>query len=262
MKDEGFCHTPALQSEIILAESTTNWNSYASKGKPDNTRVEGYLTTKTRLPRIAASSKPEERIGSRVVAHQENPVTPRTRNRPNAPGEGPEATHEHRGREREPEHRRDTGEKNRRGRPGQSGNRTPGPVRPFHLSLFGCRFLGRSPFFNARFWGRRPTRVNLHPVYTPGGSSNQRFFVLASNQRSCTSLAQRRSPQTRGSCACLKPGVLHIVGSTSITSNQRILCLPQTRGLAHRWLNVDHFKPEDLVLASNQRSCTSLAQPA
>ena len=36
---------------------------------------------------------------------------------------------------------------------------------------------------------------------------------------------------------CLKPEVLHIVGSTSITSNQRILCLPQTRGFAHHLLN-------------------------
>ena len=93
----------------------------------------------------------------------------------------------------------------RRQAPGQ-------PNGTFHISPFGCRFLGRSPFFNARFWGRRPTRVNLQPVYNPGGTSNQ--------------------------------------------------CLPQTRGLAHRWLNVDHLKPDDFVLASNQRSCTSFAQPA
>ena len=109
----------------------------------------------------------------------------------------------------------------------------------FTFHLFGCRFLGRSPFFNARFWGRRPTRVNLQLDYTLGGISNQRFlclpqtrslahrwlnvdhlkpddFVLASNQRSCTSLAQRRSPQTRGSCACLKPEVLHIICSTGL----------------------------------------------
>ena len=113
------------------------------------------------------------------------------------------------------------------------------PNGTFHLSPSGCRFLGRSPFFNARFWGRLPTRVNLQPVYTLGGISNQRFLclpqtrglahrwlnvdhhkpddcVLASNQRSCTSLAQRRSPQTNGSCACLKPEVLHIICPTGL----------------------------------------------
>ena len=60
----------------------------------------------------------------------------------------------------------------------------------------------------------------------------------------------------------------------TLTSNQRILCLPQTRGRAHHWLNRErkagepssslhpHLKPEDFMSASNQRSCTQLAQPA
>ena len=79
--------------------------------------------------------------------------------------------------------------------PTKKTRRHPGPVRPFHHSLFGCRFLGRTPFFKARFWGWRATWVNLHPVYTPGGSSKKRFLCLPqirglAHHLSCTSLAQ------------------------------------------------------------------------
>ena len=122
-------------------------------------RCKGYLS-KGASWRTVASTKLEEMIGSRVVAHktsQKKRNQNRTRNNRKAPREGPE---------------RQAKGKTRTSAAGQSKAETEhkdqdpdGKPRraPRKNALLSCRFSGRRPLFVARYLGRRPRAVPLNP---------------------------------------------------------------------------------------------------